>query len=87
MSRKKKGAAAAVRVGGHRRLDLEQHTTPTTRSLSSVLRLLDVEDHPVHMKTVASPHIDHTPSRAVDAHEAKEDPSRKVVFVKDQGFH
>jgi len=80
-----KGAAVAGRVGEHRRLDLELHTT--TMSLAFVLHLLDVEDHPAHMKTVTSPHIDHIPSRAAGAHEAKEDPSRKVVFVKDQGFH
>jgi len=73
-----------------RRLDLDLRTMTT--NLSSVLRSLDVEDHPAaHTKTVASLHIDHSPSHAADALEAKEDPLTRTredgVFVMDQGFH
>lgn len=76
-------------MGERRHLDPEWRTMTT--NLSSVLRLLDAEDHLAHTKTVASLHIGRIPSHAVDAHGAKEDPwtrtRKEVVFVKDQGFH
>jgi hypothetical protein len=85
----KKGGAEAVPAPEHRRLDLEVHTT--TVALSSLLSLLDVQDHLAHMKMVANPHIDHIPSHAAGAHEAEGDPlakmSKEAVLVMDQGPH